>query len=101
MHCFELLLKHFALCGIEISQKISKSNPVNVKNLTVLFLLCVHVSSMSIMLKDVNTFDEITDILFLSVSYGALGIFYLIVIWKTSKLLKFIDNLADTVNASK
>lgn len=49
MQSFELLLKHFAFCGVE---KSPKSDPFSVKNFTVLFLICVNVSSIAILLKD-------------------------------------------------
>lgn len=101
MQSFELLQKHFALCGIEITQKSTKTHPFNAKNLTIFILLYVNVGLIGILLNEVNTFDEITDILLRSVSDGTCGIIYLIIIWKTSKLFEFISSLVDTVNSSE
>lgn len=101
MQYFELLRKHFAMCGIEISQRSSKTHPFSVKNSTIFILVCINVSTIAIMLKEAHTFDEYTDILFRSVSGGTCGIFYEIIVWKTPKLLEFINSLEDTVNTSE
>lgn len=101
MDSFGLLRKHFAMCGIDIAQNSSKNHPFNGKNLTILIVLCVNISSIAITSKDANTFDKFTDILFRCVSYGTCGIFYVIIIWKTSKLLEFSCSLEAMVNASE
>lgn len=101
MPSFELLRWHFAMCGVEISQRSPKNHPFNARNLTVIVLLCMNVSSIVVLLNEANTFDEITDILFRSVSYATCGIIYSIIVWKTSNLLDFIDSLTDAVNASE
>lgn len=101
MESFELLRKYFARCGIANSQKSTKNHSFNIKNLTVLMLLCIDVSLIAIMLNEANTFDEITDIFFRCISGGTCGIIYVIIICNTSKLFKFIDSLEDTIHASE
>lgn len=98
MQSFELLRKHFAKCGVESSPK---NHPFNWKNLTVLILLCMNVSSLVILLNEDSTFDEITDTSFRSVSFATCGLIYLIIVCKTSKLLEFIKNLTDAASASE
>lgn len=84
-----------------MSQRSTKKHSFNAKNLTVLILLCLNVSLIAAMLNEVNTFDETTDILFQCISNGTCGIVYVIIICNTSKLFKFINRLADTINASE
>lgn len=100
MEFFALIKMHFAMCGIEISQKSSKSHHLNSKNLTLFCLICLNVTLYTVPLKDANSFDECTDILYRSISLGLCGIFYLIIVIKTSKSLQFLSNLADTYKAS-
>lgn len=101
MLCFELLREHFAMCGIAISPNSPKTHPFNGKNSAIVILLCVNVSSIAILLNEANTFEEITDIVFRSVSTSTCGILYVAIVWKTSALDEFIDRLADTVDASE
>lgn len=101
MESFELLRNHLAMCGIAISQNTTKTHPFNVKNSTVFIVLCVTVSLIVISLNEANTFDECTDIVFRSVSIGTCGIFYGIIVWKTSKLFELVNSLAETVKPSK
>lgn len=98
MQSFELLRKHFAMCGVENSPK---NQPFNVKNVSIFILVYVNVSLIGILLNEVDTFHEITDILLRSVSDGTCGIVYLIIVWKTSNISEFMNNLESTVNASK
>ena len=101
MESFVLLRKHLAMCGIEISQKPLENHQINVKNSTVFILLCGNITLSALTINEMNTFKEYTDIVFRSVSIGVCGILYEIIVWKTSKLFKFINNLEDTVNTSK
>lgn len=101
MKIFELLRKHFALCGIAISQTSSKTHPFNVKNFTIFTLLCVTVSLTALSLKDASTFDECRNVLFQSVSFGACAILYAIIVLKTGKLFAFISSLSDTIEGSE
>lgn len=101
MPSFGLLREHFAMCGIAISTKSPKIHPINGTNLTIVILLCVNVGSIAILLNGANNFDEITDIVFRSVSTGTCGILYVAIVWKTSALDEFIDRLADAVDASE
>lgn len=101
MAVFALLRKHLAMSGIKISQQSPKTRPLNVKNSTICILICVTVTLMTISLNEANTFDESTDILFQSVSIGTCGIFYVIIVWKTSELFEIINGLADIVNTSE
>lgn len=101
MDIFHLLRKHFTMGGIEISQKLSKNHPFNVKNMTFFILFCISICLTVLSLTEADTFDECTDILFRSVSAGVCGIIYEIIVWKTSKLYGFVNNLADAVNESE
>lgn len=102
MEIFELLRNHFAMCGIEISQKPPINQPFNAKNSTIFTLVCVTISlTIVFLLNEVNTFGESAELLFRIVSFCTCAILYVIIVWRTSKLLEFIDNLADTVNASE
>lgn len=101
MEISALLQKHFAICGIEISQKAPKSHSINVKNSRILVIICASCIFVLILLNEVSTFDECIDTLFRSISVGAIGILYAIVVWKSSNLFKFIKSLADIVEASE
>lgn len=94
METFELLQKHLAMCGIR------QKHPFNVKNSTVVLLLCLYIVLISVLLNETNTFQECTDIFFRVISIGSFGIIYEIIAWKTLKLFEFIHNLAHTVQAS-
>lgn len=101
MEVFESLRKHFATCGIAVSQKSPRRHPFNVKNSTVFILLCLYVSLIAVFVNDANTFDERTDILYKVVSISTCGILYEIIVLKMLKLFAFIDSLADTVDSSE
>lgn len=101
MQTFELLYKHLAWCGIKISQKPPNIYPFNVKNLAVSMLLCLYISSMSVLLDETSTFEEYTDTSFRAISIGSFGVIYEIIVWRTSKLLKFIESLSNVVKASE
>lgn len=101
MEFFALLRNHLVMCGIEISRKSPKNHPFNVRNTTMLILLYLYVSLTIILLNEDNTFDECTDLLLRSVSISFYGVMYIIVVWNTSKLIKFVNRLADTVEASE
>lgn len=101
MEIFELLRKHFALCGVSYPQKPPNKHPLNVKNSSVLVILYIFVALIAISLNEAESFDELTDTVFRSVSISVCGIFYVIIVWKTSKLFEFIDNLDETVKTSE
>lgn len=101
MESFELIRKHLAMCGIEISQKSPKNHAFNAKNVTVFILVSVSVSLIALTLNEADTFDECTDILYRSVSIGTSTILYVIIVWKTAKLFEFINALANIVNTSE
>lgn len=101
MEIFALLRKHLAICGIELTQKPSPSHPFNVKNLIVVILLYVFVILSIASLNEANTYEDYTDILYLSVSIGVCGIVYVIIVWKSPELLRFLDSLAEIVNESE
>lgn len=101
MESFALLREHLAMCGIAISQTSPKIQPINGKNSTMCIVLCVNVTLTTIVINKANTIDEYTNILLKSSSVGTCGIFYAIIIWKTSKLGEFINSLADTVKESE
>lgn len=101
MEIFQLLRMHLEMCGIEVLKKSPKKYHFNAKNMTVFLLVWVIVSFILILLRETSAFDEITDILYRSVSIGAANILYIIIVWKTSKLCEFIDKSAHTVNASE
>lgn len=98
MELFVLLRKHFAMIGITPS---INNHPFNAKNLSIFVLLCVTVTLMAASIKEVTTYDERTDILFRSVSIGVCCMVYVIIIWKTSILLEFIERLDDTIKESE
>lgn len=101
MESFALLRMHLQMCGIEVSNNTSKIHPFNVKNLKVFILVCATVSLIAISINEANTFDDYMDVLFRSVSMGACGIIYEIIVWKTTKLFEFINILAETVSNSE
>lgn len=101
MELFALLRNHFVASGISVSENSSKSQPFNVKNSTVFVLLCLTVSLMGASITEANSFDERTDICFKSVSIGLCCIVYVMIVWKTSILFEFIDNLDETINESE
>lgn len=101
MEIFKFIGQHLALCGIAISKESTKIYPFNAKNVTVFTLVFVFAILFVIMLNEANTFDECTDILFRTVSTATCGLVYLIIVCKTSKLFKFINDIAETVNKSE
>lgn len=101
MKCFELLQKHFATCGIDVSQKSRETHSFNVKNLNIFILLWVNIGLNAGLLNKANTFDEITDILLRCVEDVTSGICYLLIVWKTVQLFEFINDLTDAVSASE
>lgn len=100
MEMFELVQRHFRMCGIIIPTKPSKI-PINVGNSTIFLLLCACVTLNAILLKEVSTFDEYTDILFHVVSNDVFGVLYAIIVWKTSDLFELINQQAKIVRASE
>lgn len=97
MNKFKLVRKHLAMGGIEMPQKLPPTYPMNVKNSTICFILFVFVAMIAASLKDANTFDECTDILFKSVSIGACSTTYAIVVWKSSILFEFVNHVSEIV----
>lgn len=89
------------MCGIAVSEKSSKTYEFNVRNVVVFLLVWVMVGFVLALLSETRAFNDVTDILFRSVSIGAANILYIIIVWKTSKLREFIDRSAHTVNASE
>lgn len=100
MKSFEIFEKHLAACGIEISKE-SPNSTFNVKNSTIFILGCVITGLIAASLTEANTFDERIDILFQSISFAVCLIDYIIIVWKTSKLVKFINSLTDAINESE
>lgn len=98
MEFFELIRKHLAMCGIE---KSTKNHPFNVKNSTVFILIGVLITLTAVPLKEANTFNESTNILYQIVSNGSCAIVYEIIVWKTVELIEFINGLANIVEASE
>lgn len=101
MEFFELLRKHFVMCGIEISKKSTKNHPFNEKNLKIFMLVCLHVILFAVMLIESDSFGDSTYMVFQTFSTGSCGICYIIIVWTTSNLFEFINNVADTVNESE
>lgn len=100
MEMFELVERHFGMCGIIIPVKPPKI-PINVGNSTIFLLLCACVTLNAILLKEVSTFDEYTDILFHVVSNGVFGVLYAIIVWKALELFELINQQAQIVRASE
>lgn len=98
MNIFVLLRTQLEMCGIKIARK---SWPFNMKNATVSFLLYLYVILNALTLNETSTFDEWIEILFRSVSIGICGIVHVIIVWKTSELFQFIDNLTNSVDKSE
>lgn len=97
MDMVELVQKHLAMCGIAISTESPKNHPINLRNSTIFLLLCACIISDAILLDEIGTFDEYTDILFHVITNSTFGIVYVIIVCKTSKLFKYINNLAVAV----
>lgn len=101
MDCFALIRAHLAMGGIEISQKSSsKIHPFSVKNLTNILLNGVCSTLIALSLIKANTFDECSDILLKSLSVGLFNLVFIFIVSETSKLIEFIDRIADIVNES-
>lgn len=101
MELFALLRMHLEMCGVEISQNPPKSHPFNVKNSTVITFIFLYIALSFASLNEDTTFDECTDILLRISSYIISGMVYVIIVWKTSELVKFINNLADIISESE
>lgn len=101
MEIYELVRKHLAMVGIDISKTARKKSPINVKNVTFLILTALSASSTAYSMKFTDKFDERTDMANQSVSFVAVGVCYAIVIWKTSELKKFMMNLTEAIKASE
>lgn len=101
MESFALIRANLVMGGIEISQNSSKTNPINVKNSIIFLLICITVGSIAALFNESNTFDERTNILFQSVTFTVCAILYAIIVWKTSKLITFINSSVDIVKASE
>lgn len=103
MEFFALIRTDLVKCGIEISQKSTKNHhPFNVKNSTVFFIICLNVFLIiAVLIIETNSFNDRIDMVNKASSTGTCGICYIIIAWKTSKLLEFINYLADVVNASE
>lgn len=86
------------MCGIATSKKSPKNRPFNVENATVLILIYVLVILSIAALNNVNTFNERTNILFHCLSQSFCGIIYGMVVWKTSEIVEFINDLDATIN---
>lgn len=101
MESFNLFQKHLAICGIAISKEPPNRHPFNAKNLTIFFMGCAVINLSAASLLEAKAFDERTDILFQSVSFGVCILDYAIMVWKTSKLSEFINSLANAVTKSE
>lgn len=101
MELFALIREHLVMCGIEIPQKPPKSHPFNVKNSTVITFIFLYIFLSLASLNEDTTFDERTDISLRVSSYAISGMVYVIIVWKTSELVAFIDNLADIISESE
>lgn len=101
MESFALIRMNLAMGGIELSEKLPKTHPINAKNSTIFILICLTVSSIVGLLNESNTFDERTNILFQSVTFTVCAMIFLIIVWKTSNLSQFINSSVDIVEASE
>lgn len=101
MEFFALIQTHLALCGIAITQNESKKQTFNLKNSTVFILSSLYTILTAASLNESNSFDESTNVIFRSFSLVACTAVYEMIVWKTSKLSKFINGLAATVDTSK
>lgn len=76
-------------------------NPDKCEKFDNFHVVCACVTLNAILLKEVSTFDEYTDILFHVVSNGVFGVLYAIIVWKTLELFELIDQQAQIVRASE
>lgn len=99
MNFFKLLRAHLEKCGVAVLTP--ELHRFDVKNLTILILSWAMVGSALALLFEDRPFNEVTDILFRSISTGAANILYSIIVWKTSELRKFINSSAHAVAISE
>lgn len=98
MEIFALLRKHLTMCCIASPPK---KHSFNARNSAIITWVYLYVILSTAAIKEIDTFQERTDILFRISSFCTCGFNYLIIVWKTSELLEFINGLDDIIRASK
>lgn len=101
MEIYELLRKHFAMCGVHISREAQNQNPVNMRNSVFFIVIILSAVSTAASINQTDEFYERTEMANQSFSYAVCGICYIIVVWKTSNLSEFLNNLTETIETSE
>lgn len=101
MESLTLLRKHLAMSGINIHHSPENPCRFNLKNSTVIILVHCYMASFVKLIEEIKTFEEYLDAVY-KLTFGIIfAISYIIIVWKTSDLLRFIDSLEDTIAKSK
>lgn len=100
MEMFALVRKHLAMSGIS-RENPSQMYPFNRINSIVLIIISLDVMFLVNFLNEAKTFQEYTNILYEIIVMCNFMIIFLKIVWKSSELLKFIDDLENTIEESE
>lgn len=101
MKIFETVIIIFQSRGVIWPQKYQK-NPFNVKNLLILFILVVYsILTLLYFLLEARTFTEYANSFFTTLTTFFCSMIFAIVISKTPRIFKLIDNLKAIVHKRK
>lgn len=105
MESFSVFRKHLAMSGIIAQPSLLNlylpSLKFNLKNLAVILFASFYGSSLTKFLNEANTFDEYTDLIYKLSSVIVFTLSYIIIIWETSELLGFVNDLEVAIAKSK
>lgn len=96
MEIFTLFRRHLALCGIS-----PEKYPFNGKNLIVLIIGGLNIIFLIKFVNEAKTFEEYTDILYEIIVMCSLAMIFFKIVWKSMDLLKFLENIENTINNSE
>lgn len=75
--------------------------PFNRKNSIILIIISIDVIFSIKYLDEAETFEEYTNVLYGIILMFNFIVIFLKIVWKSSELLNFIDNLENTINNSE
>lgn len=84
------------------SQQSIKRHPFNIKNSSVLIILCMYIIVLQMyLIYSAPSLKDCVDCIYLMITVAATALNFAFINWKMAKIFRFIDNLEMIVKTSK
>lgn len=101
MKTVQAIYGHLMRVGMTSHQSI-KRHPFNIRNTTMLFILCtVIVCTVIYLIYEATNLKEYADSIFVIITVVSGALNFAFINWKMAEIFRFIDSLEDSVNTSK